>query len=66
MDSKLLKAAVLSSLAVILLVSVLVLYTNGDRESGSGPGGASTAPPQSGTSGETGENGTAGGQIGND
>ena len=36
MDSRLFKIAMLSSLAMILVVSALVLYTNGGRGSGIG------------------------------
>lgn len=58
MDSKLRKSAVLASIAVILLVSVLVLYVN-DRDRHLKPQ-QTQAPPQ------TTQNAVAGGQIGND
>ena len=72
MDSKLRKMAILASMGVILLVSLLVLYTNG---SGNGRGGGpqGTAPPrqesgQGASEGQAqiGSDGVVNGQIGND
>ena len=70
MDSKIRKMAILASMGMILLVSLLVLYANGDGRT-DGPKG--TAPPRqegtqesSGGQGETGKDGVVNGQIGND
>lgn len=64
MDSKLRRTAILSSMAVILLVSFLVLNANnGNKGGSSAPGGQqpsqATAQPSAGS-------GTVNGQIGND
>lgn len=64
MDSKLRRTAILSSMAVILLVSLLVLNANnGNKGGSSAPGGQqpsqATAQPSAGS-------GTVNGQIGND
>ena len=45
MDSKLRKMAILASMGVILLVSLLVLYTNGSGN-GRADGPKGTAPPR--------------------
>ncbi len=68
MDSRLFKIAMLSSLAMILVVSALVLYTNGGRGSGIGGSLAATAPPEEeqGTLSGPDEHGVINGQIGND
>ena len=68
MDSKLLKIAVGSSLAVILAVSALVLYINADRGTGVNRPPAVTASPEEGQGTAPGpdENGVINGQIGND
>lgn len=64
MDSKLRRMAILSSMAVILLVSILVLKANKENSEGSsGIGGSrpsqTVEPPQA-------EGGASSGQIGND
>ena len=68
MDSRLFKIAMLSSLAMILVVSALVLYTNGGRGSGIGGSLAATAPPEEEQGALPGpdEHGVINGQIGND
>lgn len=80
MDSKLRRMAILASMAVILLVSVLVVYTNTEKNAGNSPGQgtgtvreATTESLQTGTAADTLDGGsqTAGdiqadGQIGND
>ena len=73
MDSKLRRTAILSSMAVILLVSLLVLYTNkSPGNSGNGNGmtaGGSTSGEQedeSGGASNPGNNGVINGQIGDD
>ena len=79
MDSNLRRLAILGSMAVILLVSILVLYTNngqsGGRQNGSfqngtgqNGGGSQSANGQSGSDEESGRtpSGTGGVQIGND
>lgn len=71
MDSKLRRMAILSSMAVILLVSLLVLYVNRPEEGGGNQNQkppAGTQVPQSGEQNEpSGEDaGTAYGQIGDD
>lgn len=72
MDSKMLRIAVFSSLAVILLVSALVLYTNRDAggpkntsDSGAVSGGEDQDSPN-GEGAKADENGVINGQIGND
>ncbi len=69
MDSKLRRMAILASLSVILLVSLLVLYTNRDTGGNGAPAG--TPRPQnteesSGSEAGTENNGVVNGQIGND
>ncbi|MCM1056988.1 MAG: glycoside hydrolase family 25 protein [Firmicutes bacterium] len=62
MDSKLRKLTILSSMAIILLVALLVLYTNRDRGTGRPapqPGSTGTAEPEETPA-------RSGGQIGND
>ena len=72
MDSKLRKMAILASMGVILLVSLLVLYTNGSGN-GRADGPKGTAPPrqesgQGASEGQAqiGSDGVVNGQIGND
>lgn len=72
MDSRIRRMAILSSMAVILLVSLLVLYAN-DGMGGRGRPPAGTAAPQtgngeneSGGSGAVPESGIVNGQIGDD
>ena len=70
MDSRLRRIAILSSMAVILLVSALVLYTNSDHN-GSGnrpvnPPAAATVPPWEDGSRDSEESSIPEGQIGND
>ena len=64
MDSKLRRTAILSSMALILLVSLLVVFTNMPK---TGPGsGSSTPAPEQENPSEGGEEGPKEGQIGND
>ncbi len=63
MDSKLFRTAVFASLAVILMVSALVVYTNADKGGGTNPPAASEALRESSSAGE---NGVINGQIGDD
>lgn len=72
MDSKLRKMAILASMGVILLVSLLVLYANGDMEGG-GPPKAGRVPSgeESGQGTQDGQtamrdDGVVNGQIGDD
>ena len=71
MDSKIRRMAILASLGMILLVSLLVLYTNGGMGGGGTP--AKTPQPQTkdteegqGGQGNAGSNGVVNGQIGDD
>lgn len=73
MDSKLRRTAILSSMAVIALVSLLVFYTNkSPKHSGNGSNmtagqsGSSDQDSQSQDTQEPGNNGVMNGQIGND
>ena len=67
MDSKLRRTAILSSLAVILLVSFLVLGANdGNRGGGPAPGGRPSQGAETPSAGSGGVNGQINGQIGND
>lgn len=73
MDSKLRRTAILSSMAVILLVSLLVLYTNkstgnsGNRNStAAGESTSETQESESGGAPNPGNNGVMNGQIGDD
>ena len=69
MDSKIRRMAILASLGMILLVSLLVLYTNGDIGGGGGPVKTQTPEetkePQGGQAGAE-NNGVVNGQIGDD
>lgn len=60
MDSKLRRIAIMSSMAVILLVSLLVLYVN------DGDGASYTPQQEQATPSPTGDSGVINGQIGND
>ena len=69
MDSKLRRMAILASMGAILLVSLLVLYTNGGPGGGGGP--VKTPAPESETKSqdsgpEAGDHGVVNGQIGDD
>lgn len=66
MDSKLQRIAILSSMAVILLVSLLVLYANGDAGGRNGHSPAPSLPVQETETPDDGANGVVNGQIGND
>ena len=60
MDSRLRRIAILSSMAVILLVSALVLYTNSDHN---GPGNRPVNPPSITTARPSGDNSQDPGQL---
>nr|WP_300836844.1 glycoside hydrolase family 25 protein [uncultured Acetatifactor sp.] len=67
MDSKLRRKAILASMGVILLVSLLVLYNNQDTGGGGQPSG--TTPPRAEETqkpSDPGNNGVVNGQIGDD
>lgn len=71
MDSKLRRKAILASLGAILLVSLLVLYSNQGLGGGRPPTGTPGAYPEStkepqGSGEKPGDNGVVNGQIGND
>lgn len=67
MDSKLRRTAILSSMAVILLVSLLVFFTNSEEREDSRTGVQSTAQPtEDAGEGDGGASQSPGGQIGND
>lgn len=67
MDSKLFRTALWSSLAVILLVSGLVLYTNRDGNKGQSLPPAATSSPEGEEKGSSAnKSGVVNGQIGND
>lgn len=66
MDSKLRRIAIMSSMAVILLVSILVLYSNGGMGSGNRRPTQSPPPAQETKAPNEGSNGVINGQIGND
>ncbi len=70
MDSKIRRMAILASMGVILLVSLLVLYANGDRGGGA-PKATAQPPAESGSKDAGGQsgpgnNGVVNGQIGDD
>ena len=60
MDSRLRRIAILSSMAVILLISALVLYTNSDSN---GSGNRPVNPPSITTAGPSGDNSQDPGQL---
>ena len=71
MDSKIRRMAIFASMGVILLVTLLVMYTNGDTDGGGTPG--KTPPPRTENQKESagrqpgaGQGGVVNGQIGND
>lgn len=71
MDSKIRRMAIFASMGVILLVTLLVMYTNGDTDGGGAPG--KTPPPRTenqkesaGSQPGAGQDGVVNGQIGND
>lgn len=69
MDSKLRRMAILCSMGVILLVSLLVLYTNGGTGSRNEPPRGTASPREEERAdgqAEIGDNGVVNGQIGND
>ena len=71
MDSKLRRMAILASMAVILLVSVLVIYINSETEKPSGQAitvtqGSGEGQEQAAAAGDNAESGVVNGQIGDD
>ena len=68
MDSKLQKTAILVSLAAILLVTLVVVYTNSRSKGGRNPaaGNTSVSEAEDGNEGDVLDSQTGAGQIGND